>query len=357
MTSTAASNAPVASRPRPKVLVARIGAIGDICLLMPVVHALTRHFDVDWLIRDAHIPVVRAFPHVACGLIGVSPAADEQRPFPAELVTALRGGNYHALIDFSHWQAVAWLARELREIPVRAITHDPAQDALLGVKTGPPEAATVFNRVVPVASDAHQLSKWLTLVRAACGVDLQLDWPLPARRAWPGDGALRIFVHAHASKPEKQWAAKHFATVLRRVARRRPLHCVLNGVRRRITGEVRLRLLLSRASSEVVALDATYARLRQALLSADLAFGCDSGPMQFAALLGVPTLVLYGRYPAAQFGPLWRSRAVSPALPGADVDAVTAHQATSAMHTWLDELRSARAGEDVGAIRLIVRRD
>lgn len=321
---------------RPKLLIARIGAIGDVCLLLPVVHALSRHFAVHWLIRDTHIPVVRSFPAVDCRLIGVSPGPDPERPFPPALVAALRAEAYPALLDFSHWQCIAWLAGQLPDIPLRAVTLDPAQDALLGVQSGPPDAAAVFTHLVPVPADAHQVAKWLTLVRAACGIELQLDWPLPAPPPSPRRRPLRIFVHPHASKTEKRWPARHFATVLARAARRQRVHCLINGVGRRITHELRLRLLPSRATAEVVPLDPSFAALRRALRSADLALGCDSGPLQFAALLGVPTLVVYARYPAAEFGPLWRSVAVSPAVPGADAAAVTPAAVDAALRAWLE---------------------
>ncbi|MDX2167209.1 MAG: glycosyltransferase family 9 protein [Deltaproteobacteria bacterium] len=322
-----------AAETRPRVLVARIGAIGDICLLLPVVHALARHCDVDWLIRDEHVALVRAFPQVACRLIGVSPGPDPRQPFPPALVATLRAARYQALIDCSHWASVAWLAAALDDVPVRAVTRDPKQDALLGVERGLGESA--FTCVVPVAPHAHQVEKWIALVRAACGIELQLDWPLSPPRAIRADRPLRLFIHPHASKPEKVWPARHFARVLTELARRRRVHCLVNGVRRRITHELRGRLLLARATTEVVPIDPSYARLRAALGDVDLALGCDSGPLHFAALLGVPTLVLYARYPAAEFGPLWRSTAVSPP-PGRDVDAIEPSQVSAALHAWLD---------------------
>jgi ADP-heptose:LPS heptosyltransferase len=321
---------------KPRILVARLGAIGDLCLMTPVVHALTRHAEVDWLIRDTHVPLVQGFPQLRCGLIGAAPRQDVAQPFPAELVTALRARDYQALIDFSHWQPIAWLAGQLADIPVRAVTVDPEQDALLDLQTGPPAAESVFNCLVPVAPRTHQVAKWLALVRRACGIELELDWPLPALRPLPRNRPLRLFLHPHASKPEKIWPLPHFATVLARLARRHRIHCVVNGVRRRLYYELRLRLALSRATCEVSPLDLSYAGLRRALLSADLAFGCDSGPLQLAALLGVPSLVLYGRYSAEEFGPLWRSVAVSPPRPGQDVDAIAPAQVDAALQGWLD---------------------
>lgn len=323
-----------------RILVARIGAIGDICMLMPVVRALARHYEVHWLIHQSHAPIVRCFPDVACRLIGVSPAADE-RPFPDDLVAGLRAGDYACLIDFSHWRSVNWLARQLSAIPVRAVTHDPAQDALLGIPFDPAAEREAFNRIVPVPSHIHQTAKWRLLIEAATGIDLELDWPLPERPASAAGRPLRVLLHPHAGKREKIWPAGRFASLLAGLARRQKVHCVINAVRRRATRELRWRLFFSRVEVELAPLDPSFRRLRDMLARTDIAIGCDSGPMHFAALLGVPTLVIYGRYPAAEFGPLWRSVAVSPPRPGLDADAVSVDAAASALAGLVEGLRSA----------------
>lgn len=313
---------------RLKILVARIGAFGDVCMLLPVVRALARRHEVHWLVRDAYLPVLRCFPEVDCRAIGVSPAADPARPFPEELVTALARERYDCLLDCSHWPCIAWLARRLGDVPVRAVTHDPEQDRLLGLERGiDPDAG--FTHVVPVPPRAHQQEKWRHLLRAACGIDVDPEWRLPPRPPRPLGGPLRVFLHPHAGKPEKVWPVSRFARVLAAAAREQPIQCVVNGVRRRLVRQLRLRLLLTPVRLTVADFDPSFAGLRQALSGCDLALGCDSGPMHFAALLGVPSVVLYGRYRAAEFGPPWRSTAVEPAE-GRDVDAVDVAEATAA---------------------------
>lgn len=305
---------------RRKILVARIGAFGDVCMLLPIVRALARHHEVHWLVRDTYVPVVRGFPDVACRPVGVAPGADPRRPFPEEFVAALAAERYDCLLDCCHWACVSWLARRLDGVPVRAVTHDPAQDAILGIDRGPdPEAA--FTHVVPVPPGAHQVEKWRRLVQAACGLDLVPEWPLPEREPLGRGDEVRVFLHPHAGKPEKIWPVGRFARVLAAVSRERPIRCVVNGVRRRLVRQLRVRLLLSRVRLAVSAFDPSFAGLREALAGCDLAVGCDSGPMHFAALLGVPTLVLYGPYPAAEFAPPWRSTAVEPPA-GRGIDAI-----------------------------------
>ena len=120
-----------------KILVTRIGAFGDVCMLAPLVRSLCTRHEVHWLIRDCYVPVIKGFPEVSCRLIGCSPGPDPRRPLPLDLVEALRHERYDCLVDCSHWACIGWLAKQLRDIPVRATTNDPAQDALLAVDRGP----------------------------------------------------------------------------------------------------------------------------------------------------------------------------------------------------------------------------
>jgi ADP-heptose:LPS heptosyltransferase len=325
---------------KPKIVVARIGAIGDICMLIPVVHALSRLYEVHWLIRESHVPIVRCFPAVACRLIGVPRGPDDDRLFPPRLVADLRDEAYACLIDFSHWRSVSWLARQLGEIPLRAVTQDPRQDALLGIAISPAEQREAFNRIVPVPPEARQVDKWLILLRA-CGIAVDLDWPLPTLPGLPAGRPLRLFVHPHAGKPEKIWPAKKFAGAVKQLAARQPLHCVVNGASRGIVRELGWRLRFAGIRSKVAALDPSFHRLRDELRDSDIAIGCDSGPMHFASLLGVPTLVIYSRYSAGEFAPLWRSTAVSPPRPGLDSDAVSIEAVSAALARLVDDLRGA----------------
>ena len=100
-----------------KILVARIGAFGDVCMLAPLVRGLAREHEVHWLIRDAYAPVIHGFPEIDCRLIGCSPGPDPQQPLPSDLVARLRRERYDCLVDCSHWACVGWLAGQLSDVP------------------------------------------------------------------------------------------------------------------------------------------------------------------------------------------------------------------------------------------------
>lgn len=325
-----------------KILIARIGAFGDVCMLAPLVRNLSREHEVHWLIRDAYAPVIRGLPEIGCRLVGCFPGPDPRQPLPPELVAELRREQYDCLIDCSHWACVGWLAGELSDIPIRATTDDPAQDALLAVDRGS-AGTTTFNRIVPVATGTHQILKWQRLFKVACGLDVTAAWPLPERRPLPAacptgtSTPLTVFLQADAGKPEKIWPTSRFARVLADLGRKRPVHCVINGARRRHVRSLRWALWGSRVRLSVSPFDPSFAALRHTLLQCDLAIGCDSGPMHYAALLGVPTLVVYGRYPAAGFAPRWRSVAVEPPA-GGDVAAVSTGAVIDALGALLARL-------------------
>jgi ADP-heptose:LPS heptosyltransferase len=152
---------------------------------------------------------------------------------------------------------------------------------------------------------------------------------------------LRVFVHPHAGKPNKIWPPGRFAAILSTLARRRPVHCVIHKARGSLARGVQWRLLFSRCTSEVIRIDPSFERLRQQLLQADLAIGCDSGPMHFASLLGTPTLVVYGPYSPNEFSPLWRTAAVVPSQAGQPASSIPASDAQARLEVLLAQLDSA----------------
>jgi ADP-heptose:LPS heptosyltransferase len=299
-----------------KVLLLRPGAFGDVCMTVPFAAALARHCEVHWLIHEAYEPVPRVFG-IDVRLIPLTPDHGWRglngRPIRKTLIDRLRNERFDAVLDLAHWPRTAWLVSQLADIPIRAISFDPAQDGRLQVNPRGLDLYEPFNVRVPV-SESHQVAKWQALARASLGVDATLDWPQTLRRT--SGGELKLFVHPHASKPAKRWPAHRFAAVVCQLARERPVRCFINsGSRHELPAALGLWLRLRTAGvrAEIVWLDRNCRRLRDALENVDLALGCDSGPMHFAALVGTPSVVIFGPYPAAEFGPLWRSTAVEPA--------------------------------------------
>jgi ADP-heptose:LPS heptosyltransferase len=131
---------------------------------------------------------------------------------------------------------------------------------------------------------------------------------------------------------------RHFAAVLRSLRRRGPIRCLVNAQPERYAARLRWALAFSGINLECVSFDPTFRLLQDCLESVDFALGCDSGPMHFAALLGVPTVVVYGPFPASEFRPIARTISVSSSVPGLPAAAVSPASVRAAAHRMVDRL-------------------
>jgi ADP-heptose:LPS heptosyltransferase len=342
---------------RPRVLVLRPGAMGDVCLSLPVVAGLARHADVTWLLRPAYVPLVRLFPSIkvhilpfevhlgtrnsagrAAGLVpavwtaGMNPAA-RQLDRETALIRRLTERRFDAVLDLCHWPETARLVRQLRAVPCRAIAFDPDQDRRLGIRLATADLYGPFNVRVPVAGLPHQMEKWQELVGAGLGMKLE-EWPVPPVPE-ASAGPLRVFLQPHASRPAKVWPGRCFVEAITWLARRRPVEVLLNSGNRQEwarTLSLAARLLWRGVRVRVIVKDRSYRRLTAALRRCHLALGNDSGPMHLASLLGVQTVVLFGPYAPEEFGPRWRSVAVSAG--GKATSAVLLEDVLAALGPW-----------------------
>jgi ADP-heptose:LPS heptosyltransferase len=99
------------------------------------------------------------------------------------------------------------------------------------------------------------------------------------------------------------------------MAERMTTHCVVNeGHAGEKHAAEELGEKLRQAGLEVtyVSFDPSLINLRHALGQVHFALGLDSGPMHFASLVGVPTVVIYGPSLPTEVAPLWRTVAVMP---------------------------------------------
>lgn len=280
-------------------------------MALPVVHALAAQCEVHWLIRRGHTALLRLFPEVKCHPVIFEP--DRAGKLPADLIQTLVAAQYDALLDFSNWDIIASLASRVKSIPVRAIAYDDTRMLLFQRLKNALPWFKPFNKVVRIDGRVHRVVKWQELIRASLGCALSIDWPLPPVR--PMEEPIRLLVHPHASKAGKRWSIDNFVTALKSVAGRRVIHCFINeghAGEHDASQELGSRLRQAGLSVTIVPFDSSFLGLKNALAQAHAAVGLDSGPMHLAALLGVPTVVIYGPYTPMEIAPLWRSVAVTP---------------------------------------------
>jgi heptosyltransferase-1 len=268
-----------------RILVVRLGAMGDILHALPAAASL-RHSFPEAVLCWAAAPRWR-------DLLEGNPVVDElieiDRHSPGGWVRgwrALRRERFDLAVDFQGlWQSalVGALARASR-----LIGYERAQAREGG-------AAMLYTETVHAVS-SHVVDRNLELAAAAGAPRRVHEFPLPPGRP---EGALPAgpFVLASplAGWVSKQWPLEYYQEVAAGLRQRFGLPLVVNGP----PGSERQ--LRSIAGAEVHL--SSVAGLIDATRRAAAVLGVDSGPLHLAAALGKPGAAIYGPTDPARNGP------------------------------------------------------
>lgn len=295
------------SEPR-RILIVRLGAIGDVARVMPMLAGLRRRFpdaEIDWVVQSKAADLLERHPEIA--RLWVVPFRSWRAAFtpPAwRLRRAMRARRYDLVLDFQgmikgavwavaaggpavrvgwgpgHSQNLAWLwYHGLRTPPGRHVNRHLRHRALVDWLGAPDVPATP-----PPLGAAASAPVQAFLARIAAE-------PRPWIVVWPGSS--RTGSH-------KRWQPGR----LREAA---------SAIRARTGGtllvgwgpaEKEEALALAGEISGALPLPATtIPELALVLERADLYLGMDTGPMHVAALLGTPTVGVFGRSDPVIHGP------------------------------------------------------
>ncbi len=274
-----------------RVLVVRLGALGDIVHTVPAVTALAgTHPDarIDWLVERKHRPVLDLFT-----FLRVTPIELEGGSVSSFLSTmrALRANQYDLAFDFQGLLKSAALARSSGAARVVGFETSALRE---------PIAGRFYTERVDPGPPSHIIFKNLALLRAI-GLHIgSFGWP--SERPVPSDAASgRIVINPGAGWPNKQWSPERFGAVSAALQRSR-------GVRSIVTwgpGEEDLAraVVESSGGAATMAPRTTLDQLMALLRSAALVVSGDTGPIHMAASAGVPIVGIYGPTDPGRNGP------------------------------------------------------
>jgi len=263
-----------------RILVVRLGSMGDVIHALPAVASLKHSFPhsrLSWVIKPRWAPLLEGNPFV-----------DEIIPFDRSareiLATRriLRRERFELAVDLQGLIQSALVAASARADKIVGLARTQARESF----------AALFYSTAVRTSALHRVDRYLELVAAAGASSLVRTFPLPPGRP---EGTLPegpfVLACPLAGWHAKQWPVSHYAELARRL--RVPL--VVNGpsdafdVLKQIDGAH------VHVSSIQGLIDAT--RRAQAVV------GVDSGPVHLAAALGKPGVAIYGPTDPASHGP------------------------------------------------------
>lgn len=275
-----------------RILVVRLGAMGDIIHALPAAASLKHSFpgsQVTWAVEPRWAPLLAGNPFVERALLvdrqsgaGIARAWRELRAEPFDFAVDLQGLIKSAL--------VACMARTERIYGLRAaLAREPL--------------AALFYSDKVAARAVHRVDRNLELAAAAGASTALRAFPLPPGRA---EGALPAGLFILASPlsgwPAKQWPLEYYGRLAARLMREAGIPLVLNG-------PPGARETLGRVPDAVPHLSSIEG-LIDATRRAAAVVGVDSGPLHLAAALGKPGVAIFGPTDPAQTGPYGGSVAV-----------------------------------------------
>ena len=268
---------------RSRILVVRLGAMGDIIHTLPAVASLKHSYPgsrLTWMVEPQWAPLLEDNPFVDRLVL-------LHRGTPGGYVRSwrdLRAEGYDLAIDFQGLLKSALCASAANPDRIFGFHHTQVREP----------AAALFYSNKAISHAAHVVDRNLDLAAAAGASNTLRTFPLPAGRP-EGDLPAGDFVLASplAGWRSKQWPIESYGSLAERLRRELNIPLVLNG---------------PPGSSFPQAADAlthqsSLSGLIYATRRAGAVLGVDSGPLHLAAALGKPGVAIFGPTDPARNGP------------------------------------------------------
>lgn len=274
-----------------RILVVRLGSMGDIIHALPAVALLRRTWPeaaIEWAVHPKWADLIEGNPlDVHPIYLDRKNALSRRKAFER-----LRNRQYDFAIDFQGLIQSAIVSRVARRKAVYGFHRSLLREW----------PAFLFYSHTVRTSQAHVVDRNMALAVAAGARPGPAEFPLPAGRT-EGELPERFVLAAPlAGWTSKQWPLENYAPLARRLKEEFGLALVLNGApnSESILGSVEgARVHIS-----------GIAGLIDATRRATGVIGLDSGPMHLAAALGKPGVALFGPTDPARNGPYGASLTV-----------------------------------------------
>ncbi|MEQ1898919.1 MAG: lipopolysaccharide heptosyltransferase I [Vicinamibacterales bacterium] len=284
-----------------RILVVRLGSLGDIVHAIPAVAAIRRQWPsvrLDWAVA----PEYRDLVGMVLGVDHVVPVDTRAWTGPAGIVTALRAlrlVGYDAVLDLQGLLKSAVLARLVGGRRTLGFSRRDLRE---------PAAARFYTDTVDVSQAAHVIDKGLALAGRLGCTNLARAFPLSVpdapdvralvERTAPAGYAL---LNPGAAWPNKRWPVERFGELAIRLHAERGLRgVVMWGPGERSRAEA---VVAASGGTAEVAPPTTFPVMAALGRHARLVVSGDTGPLHLAAAAGAPAVALFGPTRAERNGP------------------------------------------------------
>lgn len=267
-----------------RILIVRLGAMGDIIHTLPAAASLRESFpaaEIDWAVEPQWARLLDGNPHIDCVVaIHRGPASI------AQSLRALRRKPYDLAIDFQGLVKSAIVARLARPRRLLGLRRGLARESL---------APLFYSQTVDSAA-THMVEMRIDVAAAAGATKRVLAFPMPPGRP-EGElpGGEFVLASPFAGWRSKQWPMEYYRALARQLRAELGIPLVLNGP----SSALRELASVPGALAHVSGLEGLIFATRRA----SAVVGVDSGPLHIAAALNKPGVAIYGPTDPARNGP------------------------------------------------------
>jgi heptosyltransferase-1 len=267
-----------------RILVVRLGSMGDVIHALPAVATLKHsfpHSHVSWVIKPRWAPLldgnsfvdeVIAFERTTAGIL--------------DLRRRLRTEQFQLAVDLQGLIQSALITAAARPDKIVGLYRSQARESL----------ASLFYSNAVRTTAAHRVDRYLELASAAGASSIVNTFPLPPGKP---EGSLPTgkFVLACplAGWGSKQWPIEYYSELAAALAARNGMPLVVNGPPQSAEALAQINGAVMHLSGIPGLIDATR--------RAHAVVGIDSGPLHLAAALSKPGVAIYGPTDPASHGP------------------------------------------------------
>ncbi|MCP3916446.1 MAG: glycosyltransferase family 9 protein [bacterium] len=307
-----------------RLVVVRLGAIGDVVNALCFATAIKRHAprtEIGWAVHPLARPLVEGHPSV--DRVHVWPRKSGVQGLRA-VAAELRAARYELAVDLQRIAKSSLLAR-LSGAP-RVLGYDRRRAK---------ELSWLLTRERIPAGDprAHMVDQYLEFARHLGVTEARAEHLLPAdpgAERWADERIAAfenppVLINIGASKPENRWAPERFGALAARITDEleHPAFLVGGpGDRERTTAVLRG----AEGSAHDLVGATSLAQLAALAARSALVVSCDTGPMHVAVAAGATVVALFGPADPARTGPYGERHTVVRAADGhmneIEVDAV-----------------------------------
>lgn len=370
--SPAAGNWKLTTGNSPRILVVRLGSLGDIVHTLPAVGMLRSAIPnafIGWVIEERWAELLCSRAELHSGRVALSqekplvnsvhvvttrtwrrhPFTRDTRRQIAATVRELRGGSYDVALDFQSAIRSAVIGR--LACPKQFIGFSHAHEAPASLFYTRRVEAAGRHMVEQNASLASSFRAGSNSERSESSFEVEGQRPTangfnfhlpsdPVHATWAAEHLAHLnisnfcLLNAGAGWGAKIWPAERWAEVARALVKQ-GLHCVINYG----PGEEDIaRRVEQQSDGAATAISSSIGQLIALARRASLCIGGDTGPTHLAAALGVPVVAIYGPTDPARNGPFGPSHSTAQII-------VLRSQASITDH-------ARRAGPEIGLLQI-----